>query len=185
MSPCSSSVQCLGLAGHVQSCLGLPANTINHQELLCLAHLVNSDLHGNNLAGHLGGLGVVLLAESHDVHTLMWTQGTRHCRDVSMHSAKLALRKHSLCLAEMHMEQRAVHAQAIAWCMPHLGTQGRTNRRRWVGLAGSQGQLNLAGDCAREQGWRGTASRREAATEDKTGATSTRCLLAGLRLLLF
>jgi len=47
-----------------RSCGGCPSQQLRP------AHLVHSDLHGNDLSGHLGCRGVVLLAKLHDVHTL-------------------------------------------------------------------------------------------------------------------
>ncbi len=35
-------------------------------------HIVDSDLHGDDLAGHLCCLCVVLFAEGHDIHTLRY-----------------------------------------------------------------------------------------------------------------
>mmetsp|Transcript_29382 Transcript_29382/g.65069 ORF Transcript_29382/g.65069 Transcript_29382/m.65069 type:complete len:276 (-) Transcript_29382:224-1051(-) len=53
--------------------------------------LVHSDLHGDNLASHLRSLSVVLLAESHNVHTLGTQCRTNRRRGVGLSCRQLQL----------------------------------------------------------------------------------------------
>jgi hypothetical protein len=45
-------------------------NTICAAGVAKLSHLIDCDLHRHNITSHLGCLCIVLLAESHDIHTL-------------------------------------------------------------------------------------------------------------------